>query len=33
MRCLPPVVAPIPNDFAKFAVIDDKKLRNRCSTN
>jgi len=33
MRCLPPVVAPILNDFAEFCVIDHKKLRNRCSTN
>jgi len=32
MPCLPPVVAPIPNDFAEFAVIVHKKLRNRCST-
>jgi len=27
MRCLPPVVAPILNDFAWFAVIENKMLR------
>jgi hypothetical protein len=32
MRCLPPVVAPIANHFAKYVVIVHKKLRNRCST-
>jgi len=30
MRCLPPVVAPIPNDFSEFPVTVHKKLFGIC---